>query len=72
MPPLPVHLGAEGHRQGREAQAELAPRYAIPTMATQYDAKEPLSNYRGVAELTVLAGLQISDVGKKNPKGKRS
>lgn len=61
MQALPLHSRAQGLGQGGEAQAESATRYAIP------QSKEVWTG-----DLTnCVAGLTISDVPKKNQKGKR-
>lgn len=55
-----LHPRPQGHRQGREAQAVASPGYALQN-----------THFRA-SVLIILLGLTISDVGKKNPKGRHA
>ena len=80
MSPLLIHVSSEGFGKGGQAEAEFTPWYVITALeehvetgagedtgrSTEYRGKI----YRGLTNLNIVA-LSMTDVPKKNKKGKR-
>ncbi len=80
MSPLPVHVSLEGFGEGGQAEAEFTSRYVIIAREEHVEtgAGEDTGRstsyrgniYRGLTNLDIVA-LTMTDVPKKNKKGKR-